>query len=111
MQNPAPQPKDHTLTPQGIPYHSLIAWDTYSRKWIDPCNNYFCHSLHSDQPDGAWMCAARYGWPDGEREPKIFADQISATMWFVNFLHSRHVQLQLDYARRTAGTPQKDTAQ
>lgn len=95
----------------GNPLHSLICWEPYSQKWIDPGNNYFCYRATGVEretydihplPETPWYCSARYGWPDGSTEPKRFSGQNEALTFFVNFLHSRNVELQLQYERRAA---------
>lgn len=98
----------HILNQAGQPSHHLIHWEPYSQKWIDPHNNFFCHP--TNVVPGQWMVAARYGWPDGSREPRIFPTETEALEFFVNFLYARNMELQMEHERRQEAARRKDLA-
>ena len=72
--------------------YTLIHWNEDSQKWQDTNNNYFCSRLPTSE---GWRVSARYGFPDGTRD-KLFDNEVQAVAFFVNFLHSYHMNLTVE---------------
>lgn len=66
--------------------NTLILWNSESKKWQDPGNDYFCAKTY----EGKWRVSARYKFPCGNRDFE-FEHEHHAMEFFVNFLFNRAI--------------------